>query len=453
MKESHATESNTGQSNAESNTSRYLFYSSVLILCIVYGMAAEKYKLFPSPMLHSLVDNAKLAVGELWGDSKTWYYVDAKTRKQVPVYKADEVQPGLTLITGLGAERSLVMKVINFNGDVVNQWDLDWHKIWPDATHLSPDVIPRGKPGTHIHGSTLMDNGDIIFNFEHLGLVRLDTCGNTVFRVPYSTHHAVNVDDQGNIWTPGEVVHTELTPEYPNYLPPYKEATVAEISPQGELLRTISLMALLKDNGYEGLMNLSTLVSRKPRVKGDVYHLNDVEVFPKSLPEGVFKHGDVMVSMRNINTVLVFDPQSLKIRFVSTGQFVRQHDPDFIDGNRFSVYDNNLVAAKGAANNHSKIVIVSALDGSVTPYFKGSNAIPFYSYIMGKHQWLDNGNLLMVESMNGRALELNPQGQLVWEYNNLIAQKGVVGIMEGTERLAPMFDESFFAQRRAACTH
>ena len=119
---------------------------------------------------------------------------------------------------------------------------------------------------------------------------------------------------------------------------------MVQISPQGELLQTISLMKLLKDNGYDGLMNLSTLIGREPRVSGDVYHLNDVEVFPRSLPEGVFKHGDVMVSLRNINTVLVFDPKALKIRFVSTGQFVRQHDPDFIDGNRFSVYDNNLVA-------------------------------------------------------------------------------------------------------------
>ena len=406
-----------------------------------------------------MVDQARLAVSEFRGDTNTWYYVDAKARKQVPVYKADEVQPGLTMITGLGPARTLVIKVINFNGDVINQWDIDWHKIWPDATHLSADVIPRGKPGTNIYGPRLMDNGDILFNFEYLGLVRLDTCGNTIFRLPYATHHAVNVDDNGDIWTSLGVMQTELTPEYPNYLPPYREAAVAQISPQGELLQTISLMKLLKDNGYDGLMNLSTLIGREPRVSGDVYHLNDVEVFPRSLPEGVFKHGDVMVSLRNINTVLVFDPKALKIRFVSTGQFVRQHDPDFIDGNRFSVYDNNLVAPPpassktGSPDNHSKIVIVSALDGSVTPYFKGHKDLPFYSNIMGEHQWLANGNLLIAETMNGRSIELNPQGQPVWEYNNLILQTEVAGIMQGTERLAPVFDESFFAKRRAVCTN
>ena len=443
--------------------SRFSFYFSAIIICVVYGMAAEKYRWFPSPLLHTMVDQARLAVGEFRRDTNTWYYVDAKTRKQVPVYKADEVQPGLTMITGLGPARTLFIKVINFNGDVINQWDIDWHKIWPDATHLSADVIPRGKPGTHIHGSRLMDNGDIVFNFDYLGLVRLDTCGNTIFRLPYTTHHAVNVDDNGDIWTPLDVIQTELIPGYPHYLPPYHEATVARISPQGELLQTISLLKLLKDNGYDGLMNLATLIDLMPRVSGDgdVYHLNDVEVFPRSLPEGVFKHGDVMVSMRNINTVLVFDPKALKIRFVSTGRFIRQHDPDFIDGNHFSVYDNNSMVTllphpplkKRSPDNHSKIVIVSALDGSVTPYFKGHKDLPFYSRVMGKHQWLANGNLLIVEPMNGRSIELNPQGQPVWEYNNLIPQTEVAGIMQSTERLAPVFDESFFAKRRAACTN
>ncbi len=433
-------------------TSRFTFYTAAAIICLVYGMAAEKYRLFPAPLLHALVTNAKLAVNEIRGDTKTWYYLDAKSRKQVGQYQADAVQPGLTMTTGIGPERSLQIKVIKFNAQVVHQWDLDWQQIWPDATHLSADIIPRGKPGTHIHGSRLMANGDIVFNFENLGLIRLDACGNTVFKVPYPTHHAVNLDDKGHFWLPGQVNHQKPLAEFPNYKPPFKDDTVVEISPDGKVLNEISIMKLLKDNGYEGLMTLSTLSSRSISVSGDVYHLNDVEVFPKHLKEGVFKHGDVLVSLRNINTVLVFDPQTLKIRYLTSGQFVRQHDPDFIDGNTFSVYDNNLVAPAGASNS-SKIVLVSALDDSVTTILQGNEQLPFYSNIMGKHQWLANGNLLVVESMNGRAFEVNSQGQLVWEYNNLIALTGVVGIMEGAERLASQFDQAFFEQRGSQCQH
>jgi hypothetical protein len=430
--------------------SRYTFYSSLLILCFTYGMAAQKYQLFPAPLIHSLVVNAKLAVNELRGDTKSWYYIEAKNRPQVAHYKADEVQPGLTLITGLGLDRSLVIKAVDFAGQVVHQWNIDWHKIWPDATHIDPEFVPRGQPGTHIHGSRLMDNGDIVFNFENLGLVRLDACGNTVFKAPNFTHHSIDIDQQGNFWVPGQVNHKKKWPQFPNYVPPFKDDLLVKLSDKGQVLQEISMMSVLNDNGYQGLMYLSTIKSRKIQVSGDVYHLNDIEVFPTTLAEGIFKHGDLLVSLRNINTVLVLDPVSLTIRYLTTGKFVRQHDADFIDGNTFSVYDNNNIAAPGH-NNSSKIVMISALDNSLTEYISGTEALPFYSMIMGKHQWLRNGNLLIAESMNGRAFEINSQKQLVWEYNNLIAQTDVVGIMEGATRLAPKFNAEFFSKRLAAC--
>ena len=47
-----------------------------------------------------------------------------------------------------------------------------------------------------------------------------------------------------------------------------------------------------------------------------------------------------MISLRNVSTVLVFDPDDLKIRYSITGRFVRQHDPDFVDNNTISVFDN-----------------------------------------------------------------------------------------------------------------
>lgn len=430
---------------------RYSFFIASMAICLVYGMASEKYKLFPSPQLHFMVDQARLVLGEISGNND-WYYVDAKDRKLIPEYKPNQVQPGLTLVTGLGEDHQLQIKVIDFEGQVVHQWPIDWYKIWPDATHIPEHLTPKGKPGTHIHGSRLMDNGDIVFNFENLGLVRLDACGETVFKVPYPTHHAIEVDDNGDFWLPGQVYQQTKLDDYPYYNTPFKADTVVKISSDGKVLKEISIMDLLRDNGYEGLMYLSTLKSRKPSITGDVYHLNDVELFPKHLNEGVFKHGDVMVSLRNINTVFVFDPKTLKIRYLSAGKFVRQHDPDFIDGNTFSVYDNNHVGPASFGPG-SKIVMVSALDDTVSSYFKESDNVRFYSNIMGKHQWLDNGNLLVLESMNGSILEVNQQKQVVWSYNNLIAQKGVVSIMEGAQRLSQQFDRAFFEQQTAACQH
>jgi hypothetical protein len=425
------------------------FYFASMVICLVYGMVAQKYQWFPSPQLHFMVKQAKLALGEVSGRND-WYYVDAKDRKLVEHYAPAKVQPGLTLVTGIGEDHQLGIKVIDFDGAVVHQWLVDWYDIWPDATHVPEHLIPKGKPGTHIHGSRLMDNGDIVFNFENIGLIRLDACANVVFKKPFLSHHSINVDDNGDFWLPTQVFHDKKLKAFPNVKPQFKDDTISHISKDGELISQVSVMQLLHDNGYDGLLYMSTLSSRKPKVSGDVFHLNDVEVFPGHLAEGVFKHGDVMVSLRNNNTVFVYDPKTLKIRYLTSGKFVRQHDPDFIDGNSFSVYDNNHIASKDFGHN-SKIVIVSALDDSVTSYLEDDDNLPFFSNIMGKHQWLDNGNLLIVESMNGRTFEVTPDKQRVWQYNNLIAQKGLAGIMEGSQRLNRQFDRAFFEAQTAKC--
>ena len=166
---------------------------------------------------------------------------------------------------------------------------------------------------------------------------------------------------------------------------------------------------------------------------GDLLHLNDVERFPIRDGAGLLGPGDVLVSLRNVNTVFVFNADTRKIKFVTTGRFTRQHDPDFIDGNRFSVFDN-MGVQPGAKDRQSRIVIVTAPEQSVQVYHEGTPAHPFYTDIMGRHQWLPNGNLLVTESRRGRAFESTRQGEIVWEYLNP-AGNGIVGILEEVARL------------------
>ena len=169
--------------------------------------------------------------------------------------------------------------------------------------------------------------------------------------------------------------------------------------------------------------------------------MNDVESFPDDMEPGVFKPGDLMISLRNINTVLVFDPDTLKIVYINTGGFVRQHDPDFLDGNRISVFDNNL-AASDEANPSSRIVIVDARDNTREIYYQGTLEKPFYTAVMGKHQWLPNGHLLITDSHSGRAFEINSNKEIVWEYYNFI-DEDVVAVVEEVQRIPESFREAY----------
>ncbi|MGB5632770.1 MAG: arylsulfotransferase family protein, partial [Waterburya sp.] len=300
----------------------------------------------------------------------------------------------------------------------------------------------------NIHGAVVMENGDLIFNFESKGLIRIDRDGEVIWRLPYLTHHSIHQHDDGNLWVSGTKYQTKKVSRLPNLIPPFYEETILEITPEGEILREWYVADILRKNGYTGLLYLGSLNNENTAIKGDdrllgktdILHLNDVEPFSANLQPGFFQPGDVMVSLRNINTVFVFNLESERIKFISIGEFVRQHDPDFIDGDTFSVFDNNNSA--GEPKRQSRIVIVSAKDNTSKVFFEGSKNNTFFTRVMGKHQWQPNGNLLITESMSGRGFEIDRQGKVVWEYINYI-DRSMVGVVGEVQRLPLEYTQLF----------
>ena len=55
-------------------------------------------------------------------------------------------------------------------------------------------------------------------------------------------------------------------------------------------------------------------------------------------------------------------------------------------------------------------------NGRVETLFEGTSEQPFYTGQMGKQQHLPNGNVLITEATAGRALEIDPAGQIVWAF-------------------------------------
>ena len=430
---------------------RAVSLASAAFLILLLGVASGRYGWLPTRIFEALETGAR-ALRET--TAQPWYYVTIEPPYPPPIVHRTGAQDGPNLVTRLGADGDLVAEVLAMDGRVLQRWDVDWHSVWPDAAHLPGHLIPRRPLDTHIHGAVVMSNGDLVFNYEHLGLVRLDRHSRVVWRLPYQTHHSVTLDDDGTLWVCGQRERSEPDPDLPLRQPIYDEYTILRVSPDGQILDEWVLSDLLRENGREGLFYMGPGLASQ-QVRDDLLHLNDVEPFPSTMTEGFFRRGDVMVSLRNVNTVLVFNRDTRKITYMAEGMFIRQHDPDFIDGNRFSVYDNNTrshlhpFAALGGrrpeVDQASRIVIVTAPDQVQDEYLVGSPSLPFFSAIMGKHQWLANGNLLVTESTGGRAFEVTPEGGIVWEYYNFV-DDGTLGLVEEVQRLpveyAGLFGES-----------
>lgn len=430
-----------------------LFVASIALAIFTCGILVGKYKVFPYHVL-SYARKGAAEIGkhllfaglfEEWLYIKSTHYILLDERFPRILNTADSYK-GLNLVTRVSEKLTLSAEIIDMEGNVLHRWAVDWYQLWPEPEHLPKDIIPRSRPGTHIHGAVIMPNGDVVFSFEHLGTIRLDREGEVVWRLPYRTHHSVHLHDDGNLWICGQRRKFEADPDFPDREPPFDEYTIVEVSPEGHILQEWSIPEILKKNGKQGLLSLWFKPQDTQANKlDDRLHLNDVEPFPSAFKEGFFKKGDILVSLRNINAVFVFNRESEKIKYLTVGDFIHQHDPDFMDGNRFSVFDNKTVSEDGGF--HSRIVIVSVAENSMDVYFEEDEDASFFTGIMGKHQWLPNGNLLITESMKGRAFEITPEGEIVWQYVNYV-KDDIVGILEEVQRL-PLNYESLWTSEES----
>ena len=150
-------------------------------------------------------------------------------------------------------------------------------------------------------------------------------------------------------------------------------------------------------------------------LEGDALHLNHVEALSPELAPAfpMFKAGDLLVSLRRLNLLMVIDPVTETVKWTQTGPWMRQHDPHFEASGKILVYDNRSIEnynheAEGRPAMASRILEFDPRTEQTEVLYEGSREEPFYVFRMGKNQRLPNGNILVTEPDPGRAFELAP---------------------------------------------
>jgi hypothetical protein len=429
---------------------KLVFIASATIILLggsfVSGVAAHRWHLPPVPQLKK----ALRSVQEVLKPSDRSLAVE-KILHDDPyaTLRPDALQPGLVLVAGDVDKRETNVRVIDRAGQVVHEWRPRWSEVWG---RTEGNFRERPADGQYLHGVELLPDGSLVANFEHKSTFRMDPCGNVLWKLDNLGHHSVHYADDNTLWVSSEIDVATGNTGYPNHQAPLRSWTLQNISLEGEILREIPVIEIFFKNGLEGLLFMSTQEHREPVVSGDTLHLNDVETFPADLESEVFAPGDLLISLRNINAVLVIEPDTLEIKFISIGGFTRQHDPDFIDGDQISVFDNRVFTAdRIAAPSASRIVEIDAKSGKVETVLSGVGEEPFFSEIMGVHQRLPNGNFLVVPSDEGRVLEFTSDGKLVWRYDNRV-QIDLNMRVYMSSVLPERMDRTFFQKLSASCT-
>ena len=408
------------------NLAKVLFVLSLVFFAFLYGIITGYKNWPPTRFLDRALGQARRIYRSLpiINPPSIRVYNQVYNRSGVNIKQPQKIQPGMTLITSLwdwnnSGDLEAGAKLINQNGQTLHSWQLNTSKLFPESkNHLGK--LPQE---IDYHGTYLFPNGDLLLNLEYVGTMRVNSCGELIWRLPEYTHHSISRAEDGTFWIPA--IYGEKrsgSKQYPKGFPGLSGKKIwveriLHINENGKILKDINVIDLIFENDLKHYIpKYLRWVSSPP---DEIAHINDVEPLSSSMADQypLFEAGDLLVSLRRLNLVFVFDPVTLNVKWHTTKALVLQHDPDFIGDGWIGVFDNNTDPTKrGTMLGGSRIVAIKPSTKEVEIKFPTSNSDPFYTFHRGKWQMLENGNMLLTEAAAGRIVEVAPDGSTVWEW-------------------------------------
>jgi hypothetical protein len=326
-------------------------------------------------------------------------YEPATGLKGVTVYLKARACEGLNLITsGHGQEAVLT----DMNGRVLHRWAYEFSDAFPRYS----ETEGRLKVDTFFKDfwrrCYLYPDGDLLAIYDGFGMIKLDRDSRLLWAVNPGCHHDVFVDTGGLIY----VLTRELR-MMPRLNPRRQvlEDFIAVLNPQGELVRKVSVVNAIGQSSYASFLDCIPDIP-------DMLHTNTVQVLDgtQAFRSPIFKKGNVLISVRNINMIGIVDMDTEKVVWALSGQWLAQHEPTLLPNGDILLFDNR------GNNGMSKVIEFDPFTQEIKWAYEGTPENGFYTESSGAAQRLPNGNTLIVQSNSGRAFEVNMDDEIVWEY-------------------------------------
>ena len=417
------------------NFEQLLFIVSASFILLSSGIIIGHYNIFPSMLIISAIQ-----LPARWKYWETEFLESFHIKPVKAIIKTDykgkslktcmpqKAYDGITLITAM-AENSFGIKLIDLKGKVINTWNVPYSSIWKSRNE--PDQKKKDWD-LEIECALLYPNGDVLFVFNRDSLVKIDKDSNVIWKRPHKIHHMLFEDNEGNIWAPAmknitlkyKYKNEELILADPEYI--YK------LSPDGEIIEEIDLLKSIINSNYKGILSIpfEHIDDRLERTKilgKDLTHLNDIEIIehPEYFNNPLFEKGDLLVSLRDTNSLLLIDKETKIVKWVESGSMVHQHDPDILPNGEISIFDNRGGGNEGLCEYKSRIITLNPSTKQITSIYEAENDGDFYTAFRGSHQYLPNGNIFIVESGKGRLFEIDKNGEIVWDYYDKLDKDNV----------------------------
>jgi len=370
------------------------------------------------------------AIGYLSG------YRAAPQRKGITVLDRQRAYNGLNLYNSAHAPEAAL---IDMEGNELHRWRYEAKRSWPDLEPV---------PGDHRHEFFrrvyAYENGDLLAIFEGIGLVKIDKDSNLIWDYDGHPHHDMFVTEDGLIYvlTRRLIFYDEKGEERRFYL----EDFIVILDGQGKEVKKVSILKGLYNSPYVPGLIAALKAENYAKTKGDIFHTNTVELLDGRL-EGLskaFSKGNVLISIRHLDLIGVVDMNAQTMVWGLSGMWSRQHQPTVLKSGNMLVFDNE------GLGDYSRVLEFDPLTQEVFWEYRGDPKTPFSSEALGSVDRMPNGNTLITESGGGRAFEVTPEKQIVWEFLNPHRSgpnNELIATLLEVQRLEPDFPHQWARER------
>lgn len=288
------------------------------------------------------------------------------------------------------------IRMMNDTGTILHTWDVNY---WNAFDTLPPIKIYTDTGLKSSHSFYAFPDGRLLVFYYQAGMAMINKNSEVLWSRLNYAHHKMDVRGETLY-----VVHWKprvLKWEGRKWM--VMDGVISAYSMEGKQKWSISLFDALNRSEYYGLLRFID------PSHWDLFHTNDIDLLKIEKKSNVFKGADALISSRKLNSVMALDFDARSITWALTGMTDLQHDPDFLKNGNLLIFDN------GNIRSQSRVLEVKPATKEILWKYDKSG---FFTRCCGGQQRLDDGNTLIIESQAGRAFEVTPHGEIVWEWIN-----------------------------------
>jgi len=325
---------------------------------------------------------------------------------------------------GLPELEPLAIKVrVNQRGDEIMAIFDEKRNLVKNFNMNVDSLVPRIPAKIGMGPFHVFDDGSFLtWPYGGVGLFRLDICGNVIWQQEGMYHHDFSIAD-GKLYVLGlpSLGKNSNKTDLRNW----NHSDVLNIIDvdTGDILKSISIkeiaLANLSNNDPLFFDSWRDSVNDKGVLDPDFLHLNKVEVLPNSLQQEYpqLPTGALLFSVKHINLLFIIDPKTLEIVWFTHGHTRAQHDPKFIGHNKIAVFNNinhDINPDSFKPQNFSSIKTYD-FNSKKWQTLYDMKSINGYTAIAGGYEISENGVLALKLTLQGRLVEIRPEGEPLFE--------------------------------------